>query len=182
MTQELAGQLPQGASAAAPAQANNDIESVRREFEERFKGLQRVIAEKDQALEARNQELFQLKTASLSEDERAQLEVTRIKDENERLGKELELVKLGQAYGEELPIFQQLLAAESAEDQLKVLRALRGGPAGNSQPTAPGPDVDVPDINQTNPMRSDVGGNADGMNGDIAERILSSFKGALRPK
>jgi uncharacterized damage-inducible protein DinB len=78
MTQELAGQFAQSASASAPAQANNDIESVRREFEERFKGLQRVIADKDQALEARNQELFQLKTASLSEDERAQLEVTRL--------------------------------------------------------------------------------------------------------
>jgi hypothetical protein len=182
MTKELAGQVAQGASAEAPAQVNTDIESVRRDFEERFKGLQRVIAEKDQALEARNQELFQLKTASLSPDERAQLEVTRIKEENDRLAKELELVKLGQAYGEELPIFQQLLNAESAEDQLKVLRALRGVQAGNSQPTAPGPDVDVPDINQTNPMRSDVGGNANGMSGDIAERILSSFKGALRPK
>lgn len=178
MTQELAGQ----SSASTGAVTGNDIESVRREFEERFKGLQRVIAEKDQALEARNAELFQLKTASLSEDERAQLEVARIKEENDRLAREVELMKLAQTYGEELPIFQQLLSAESAEDQLKVLRAIRSAQAANSQPTGAAPDVDVPDINQTNPMRSDVGGSASGMTGDIAERILGSFKGALRPK
>jgi hypothetical protein len=60
-------------SASAPAAPSPEIEKVREEFESRFKGLQRVIAEKDEVLSKAQAELKELKTAGLSEDERAQL-------------------------------------------------------------------------------------------------------------
>lgn len=184
MSENLAGLVNGSASAPAPAEVDNSIESVRREFEERFKGLQRVIAEKDQALEATNKELYQLKTAGLSDDERAQLETTRLREQLDQLAKENELMKLAQSYGEEIPLFQKLLGAETAEEQLRLIREIRAGQAASQdRPSGNTPDVEVPGSSPINPMRPDaLGATKDGMSGDIADRILESFKGALRPR
>ena len=101
MTEELATQAAQEVSANAEASAEKgttEIENVRTEFEARFKGLQRVIAEKDEALQRYTTELSELKTAGLSEEEREQLKQTELKQRLDQLARENELLKLSKDY------------------------------------------------------------------------------------
>ena len=183
---QLAGLLDDAdASApAAPVAPSVDIEKIKAElsadFDARISGFQsKVVAPRDEMIAALRAELDELKNAGLSEEERAQLDDQRKDREIEDLRAQLELKELGASYGEELPFYQRLISAASAEDQLKVLRELR-------TPVAPSTTADdkpvVPeasDINPNRPMRSNLGSIirlADGtqMSDEIADRVLGS--------
>lgn len=172
---DLAGQMP------APG-ASIDIEKVKAEFsalmEERVKGLQKLVSGRDETIKALSRELEEFKTAGLSEDERYQLQLERRDQEIKALEAKLELKELSGRYGDEMPYFEKLLAADSAEEQLQVMRDLRALATGGSQAQAPAAPV-VPDVDHNNPPRSfDPSSTvlADGsvMNDAYADQILGS--------
>jgi hypothetical protein len=184
VTEELATQAAQEVSANAEASAEKgttEIENIRTEFEARFKGLQRVIAEKDEALQRYTTELSELKTAGLSEEEREQLKQTELKQRLDQLARENELLKLSKDYPEELPLFQKLVGAQDVKSQLDVIRELKAAIAQVQAPAAAPKeqDLEVSDVNPINPARREAPGVrlSDGrlMSDDIADRILKSF-------
>ena len=166
------------ASASAPAAPAPEIEKIREEFESRFKGLQRVIAEKDEVLNKAQAELKELKTAGLSEDERAQLHQKELSEQLDKLARENELLKLSRDYPDEMPVFEKLLQADSTKTQLETIREIRAAIA-QAQAPAKQETTEVPDVNPTNPPRRDFGGVTmpDGttLTDDIADRILKTF-------
>lgn len=183
MNDTLAGQPAEGASAAAPANGSIDIEAfearISAKFDERFKGLQRVIAQKDDLLAAVTEELNQFKTAGLSEEEREQLESDKLRAENQKLLAQLELKELGATYGEEMAHFERLLAAPTAEEQLQIMREFRAAGAAAPPPVAPvAPEMDIPDIDLNRPRQVVNSGQqlADGtyMTDELADRLLGS--------
>ena len=148
------------------------------QINERVGGLQRVIAGKDETIKALGKELDEFKTAGLSDDERVQLRERQLRTENERLQQQLELERLGKDYGTELPIFQELLGAASAKDQLEMIRKLRSVvPTTPQAPTAPAV-LGVPEVDPNNPMRTAPSGIVlpDGrvMTDELADQILRS--------
>lgn len=127
------------------------------EREARIKGFQTALNRKDEERKKLEREIEELKTAGLSDDERAQLRDEKLKAENERLRQENELLKLSSDYGDEMPYFQKLLSASSAQEQLEVMRELRAGikNAQASAPAAPaGNEGNVPDVLPNNPPRA----------------------------
>jgi len=167
------------ASAEAPATLAPEIEKVREEFESRFKGLQRVIAETDEVLSKAQSELKELKTAGLAEDERAQLQQDELKETLDKLARENELLKLSRDYPDEMPMFEKLLSADSTKTQLETIRELRLALSKAQAPVEKQEETEVPDVNPTNPQRRDFGGVVmpDGttLTEDIADKILKTF-------
>jgi len=182
MSDLLAGQAGVGgASDTSPAATIADIEKVKAEiasaFDERAKGFQRLLAGRDETIKALSEQLDELKTAGLSEDERVQLREQRLAEENEKLRTELELLELSREYGDEYPIFRELIDAPTAKDQLEAIRKMRKAsvPAPSPAP-AEEPETSLPDMN--NPMRGTDGWGflPDGtpMSDDLADRLLKS--------
>jgi hypothetical protein len=176
----LFGEDPASAEAPGPTQA--DIDKVKAElsaeFEKRLTGFQRLVSKKDEALEAAMREIEELKTAGLSEDEREQLQVTKMREENQRLQAQNELLRLGGEYGDVMPYFERLLAGSSAKEQLEVMREFASLKAQAQGEPDPDPDPEIPDIDLNRPMRQPVQGVVlpDGtvMNDELADRILGS--------
>jgi len=112
--------------------------------EERVKGFQRIVQERDDRLAELER---QLKTASMSEEEREQLAVKEKDEEREQLALENQLLKLGQQYPNEVAIVQKMLAGESVTDYVAALHeALK--PA---TPATPEPEQEVSDVDRNNP-------------------------------
>lgn len=184
MPEDLAGLDPNDpASASEPAAVAPDIEKIRQEaiaaaeaaFNERAKGFQRLIAERDTALRDAQRQLDESRLASLSDDER-EVEVQRRNDvEIERLRAENELLKLMPDYPDELPVFQRLLAAPDAKTQLEMLRELRAPKAPANQPA--GGSTEPPAVDPNNPASGSLGGGVyEGapMTAELADRLLNS--------
>ncbi len=113
-------------------------------IEDRVKGFQRVIGEKDQTIASLQREL---KTTSMSEEEREQLAAKERDEEREQLALENQLLKLGQQYPNEVAIVQKMLAGESVTDYVAALHeALK--PA---TPATPEPEQEVSDVDRNNP-------------------------------
>ena len=186
MTDDFAGlEQEEGTSAPAPAAPAVDIEArlaaIEAATEERIKGFQRLLAGRDEELKAREAEIRELKTSGLSEDEREQLRYREIEEERDRLARELELIQLKEKYGDLLDPYQKLLNAQSAEEQLALLAALRAPAAPPAAPTpqaAPAPEPS--DIDLNNPRIAEPEGITlpDGttMTEDLADRILGIIK------
>lgn len=181
---DLAGRNQEDGASFEPATPAFDIESVKAEiaaeFEERAKGFQRLLAGRDQSLEALREELEQFKTAGLSEDEREQLALRKKDSRIQELEAKLELNALAGQYGTEMPYFERLLAGESAEEQLKVMREFAQTLAPQPPPAAPAePEYDPSGVDMNRPGRSFEAGTLlpDGsrMTDEIADRLLSSI-------
>lgn len=170
-----------GSASDTPGAASTSIEEItaqiRAEYEDRFKGLQRVIGAKDERLSAFETELQQLKAASLTPEELAELQEQEKDRRIADLESQLELRDLSVQFPDEMPHFQRLLAAESAEEQLQALRAYRealtSAAAGTGAP-AQDPELDVPEVDPNNPRRPLSTAGME-MDNDIADRILASF-------
>lgn len=165
---DLAGRAGYGAS-DEPADPSVDIErlvgqavakamtAAQAQFDERAKGFQRIVAGRDLELKALRQENEELKTAGLSDDERAQFYASKYEQENAELRKQLELTRLASEFGDELPLYEQLLSAQSARDQMEILRQIRAGSqapaqapaAASAAPSTPA----VPEVDLNNPPR-----------------------------
>lgn len=113
-------------------------------IEDRVKGFQRMVSDKDQTIADLQR---QLKTASMSEEEREQLVAQERSDREEQLALENELLKLGQQYPTEVGIVQKMLAGQSVTDYVAALHeALK--PA---TPPTPEPEQEVSDVDRNNP-------------------------------
>jgi hypothetical protein len=183
--EDLAGlDNPEASALEGTAEGAPDIEKIRQEAmaaataaaEERFKGFQRVIAEKDTALQRLQREYEEAKLSVLSEEEREAELARRSDQELDRLRAENELLKLMPDYPDELPVFQRLLAAPDAKTQLELLRELRkplttaNTPAGGSN--------EPPAVDSNNPASGNPGSGVSiegaQMTEEMAERLLRS--------
>ena len=188
MPEQIAGQPDQDASAQAPApitQADIDklIAARDAQFEERIKGFQRLIADKETRAQALEHELSQLKTAGLSPEEREQLEIEQVKAENARLQAQLDLKNLASQYADEVPFFERLLAAPSAEEQLQVMREYATTLKAPQTPAPVAPvapaEPAIPEVDLNRPYRRETYSGqrlADGtvMNDELADRLLAA--------
>lgn len=186
MPEELAGlENPEASSPEGTADGAPDIEKIRQEAmaaaqavaEERFKGFQRVIAEKDTALQQLQRQYEEARLATLSEEEREAETARRSDQELERLRAENELLKLMPDYPDELPVFQRLLAAPDAKTQLELLRELRKAQAAPAITPAGGSN-EPPAVDSNNPANGNPGSGVfiEGaqMTEEMAERLLRS--------
>jgi hypothetical protein len=180
---QLAGLTAEdAASAVAPGTTAADIEKIKTDlasaYEERIKGFQKLVSQRDESLAALTADLEELKVASLPEEEREQLVQSKKDREIQELRTKLELRELAEEYGSEMPYFERLLAAGSAKDQLTVMREFAQG----GRPVAPeivaDAPVEVPDVDMNRPLRGPSEGLrlADGtlMNDALADQILGS--------
>lgn len=179
---------PDGAAASptGPGASASGIEDVRAQlkseleaqFEERIKGFQRVIGSKDERLGALEKELRQLKTASLTPEELEELAGQEKDQRIAELESRLELQSLSSQFPDEMPYFQRLLDAETAEDQLKALREMRSAisgraPAGDAPKGDPAADDLTPaGVDPNNPRRPATGLD---MSDDLADQILKGW-------
>ena len=162
MTDPLASQGPEGASAETPPAAPTDdiekrLEQVKQElstqFEERAKGFQRALNEKAEALAKAQREADELRMSGMSEDEKAEAQWSQMQEEVNRLKTENQLLQLQSEYPEEMPEFRKILAAASPKEQLELIRALRKAQAAASTPPATPAEgtPDVPPVDLNNP-------------------------------
>lgn len=175
MPETLAPKADGSDSAQAPAMSP-EIEALNAKWEERFKGLQRVIADKDNLLSGLAQKLEETEQATLSPDERLTRQQTKLAEENRRLRAQLEMQALRKDYGAEFDLYSGLLEKATAKEQLDFAKAFIAGLSKTSTPTEE--TVEVPDVDMNNPMRQPTEGIRlpDGslMNEAIADRLLQA--------
>lgn len=110
------------------------------EFDTRFKGFQKILADRDSKVEELRTMLTELKTADLSDDERAQLERESIEQERAALAAERELLSLQSDFPEETEIYRKVLEQPTAKDQISLLREWRQAAAQQNQQPDPASD------------------------------------------
>lgn len=147
---EPAVSAPEAPAATTPAPA--DVEQIvsqrLAEWEEkRIKPLQKLVSERDQVIQ-------QLKTATMSEEEREQ---QRIEDEQRRIA-DLEtenwLLKQAQRNPTAVELFQKVLSADDPEAQFALFEEIANRLNTATTPTpTPEPELSetVPDIDRNNP-------------------------------
>lgn len=158
------------------APASPEIETLRAEMERRIAGLQTAINRANAQRDAAESQLDELKTSGLSEDEKAQRALQKAQQRAAELEAKLALVQLGSKYGDVMPVYEQLIAADNAEDQLKFLQNLvKGVPAGSEPPAAPAASSGI-DRNNPPTKQGDfiTLPNGQVMDDAYAERILKS--------
>jgi Skp family chaperone for outer membrane proteins len=147
MTDALAG-LATGTDAPAdtpPATPAVDIEvkiaEVRQqlssEFEDRIKGFQRLVSDKEKEAKRLQDELKEARMSGMTQDEKEALEWEQMQQENAQLKARMALLELQRDYPDEVPLFEQMLAASSPKDQLEMLRKLRSAQANPAAPATP---------------------------------------------
>lgn len=122
-------------------------------MEERVKGFQRIVQERDDRLADLER---QLKTASMSEEEREQLAAKEKQEADEALRLENELLKLGQQYPDEVAVVQKMLAGQSVTD---YVTALHEAMKATKAPT-PEPEQAVSDVDRNNPPATPISAQA----------------------
>jgi len=134
---------------AAPVVGQADLDAWRtsivadltRVTDDRFSGFQKLLAKRDQKLGSLEQTLEELKSRTLSEDEREQLTDKALQERLRAAEAENEILKLSREYpAEVVSDFESLLGAESAKDQLEILKRLRTPAEQPAIVTAPSPE------------------------------------------
>lgn len=175
MPDGLATQDGDTAPASAPATASPEIEKLRAEYEDRFKGMQRLLSDRERTLADLQRRQSDFELASLPEHERATAMSRRAEEELARLRAENELLKLRTEFPDEVPAFEKLLKATTPKEQLEVLRELA-----KRQAVADAKSPEPPDVDPNNPMRSYEEGAFGDMTDELADRILNAApKGSL---
>jgi len=183
----VAGQEPEGEAPAEtpPAPEANDIEArLTQKVDERIKGFQRLLDEKERALATARQEANDLRMSGMSDDEKAEMEWDTLQEQVSKLQAENALLQLASEYPEEMPVFRNLLTASTPKEQLEAIRALRATVAASAAPkTQENPtegEPEIPEVDPNNPpARPATAGpvwNGQVQSEDWADRILSSVK------
>ncbi len=139
---------------ANPEQGSLDFEKFKTELmgevtkalDTRFSGFQSIIDKRDteskKQWKAYQETLNELKSRTLSDEEREQLEAKAGSQELEALRMENELLKMKDEYGPEIvSTFERLLSAETPRDQLEIMKAFRSP---NEQPQQPATQPESP--------------------------------------
>lgn len=104
--------------------------------DERFSGIQKLFARRDTKLQALEQTVEQLKSRTLSDDEREELTDKATRERLAAVEAENEVLRLSREYpAETVSLFEALLGAESAKDQLEILKTLKKVEAEQPTPT-----------------------------------------------
>ncbi|MEO8108279.1 MAG: hypothetical protein ABI720_13300 [Actinomycetes bacterium] len=143
-TETPAAQPPVAAPAVTPA-ISPDIEAL---LNERIAGVQRTFQTQ---LNERDTIINQLKTATLSEDERAQLVQDERESELESLRTQIWLSEQAKERPKAAEIYQKLLTVEDPDAALLLLESYVASQA--PAPVAPEPETLVPDVDPNNPSR-----------------------------
>lgn len=145
-TETPAAQPPVAAPAVTPA-ISPDIEAL---LNERIAGVQRTFQTQ---LNERDAIINQLKTATLSEDERAQLEQDDRDSELESLRTQIWLSEKAKEHPKAAEVYQKLLSVEDPEAALLLLGQYLASQT--PAPVAPPePETLVPDVDPNNPSRN----------------------------
>ena len=188
MPDPLAGTAQVDVSASAPVAPETEIEKIiTARIDERIKGFQKLVSAREEEASALRRELEETRLAGLPEDERETLLEQKKDRRIQELEAQIELNRLATDYGDEVPFFQSLLGAESAEDQLKVLRAyadVRLAKANPSPAIVVKDEIVVPEVDLNRPLRpTRMGGQQlpDGsfMTEADADRILGANSGSV---
>lgn len=182
MTDPLAGQTAeeQAPAATPPAVSESDIEArLTAQFEERMKGFQRMVAEKDSKLQAAERRARDLEMSGMTQDERDAAEWETMQTEVERLRQENLLLSKQNEFPSEVAVLRRLHSAANYDEQLLVLRELaKAAAAVTPQAPAAEPELEVPNVDPNNPASPLAPGTRiDGMemNESLADRILGSI-------
>lgn len=185
------------ASAKAPVAADSPdlaatiIAPLVAKIDERFSGFQSTY---DSKLAGINRAISDLKTAGLSPEEQAQVANETAAAENQRLTAENALLRQAQKDPQSVAVFQKIMAAQTLEDQLAVIRSEFGPKAADqaeqaaatAAAPATGPTAAPPSGNPNNPPRTKaptLAGYVDGepMTAELAAAVFAAApdKGAL---
>ena len=146
MAEEVTSQADASAAPQPPAASPGDplaaqIAEMQAEFEKRIAGFQTVINKQ-------SEEIRELKTASMSEEEREQLTESESKRYIEELERKAALAEFRASHPDIYPVYDRLLKAETPEEQAIILKEL-------VQPKAPEVPTPQPaDIDLNNPAAS----------------------------
>lgn len=174
MSNAAQGQEP--AVSQEPGAQNPEIVALEarlmKQFDDRAKGFQRALAEKDQEIAQYRAKLAEQELAGLAPEERTARALQKLQEENAQLRAQQELVQLASEYGDDtIGLYRSLLGAGSAKDQLELLKGFSGKPATAPAEETEG-DEEIPDVDMNNPVRPPISG--DVMNDAVADRILGS--------
>lgn len=169
MAEEVTSPAEASAEETPPAASPDDPLAALRaemtaEFDKRIAGFQTVINKQ-------TEELRELKDASLSDEEREQLVKSESEEYTDKLERELAMAKFVARYPDVAPVYQQLLDAETPDEQAAILKSL-------AQPKAPEVPATAPaDVDPNNPaptFGTITGRLADGtpISGDTAWEML----------
>ena len=159
------------AAPAAPVQpATNapvDVEAIvtsrLSEWEEkRIKPLQTMLNEK-------NEEIKKLKTASMSEEQRAQLEIEERERRDQALELENWLLRKGRENSKAADFMEKFVSMEDPDEQWSLVASLFADPAPTS-PEEPDDSTQVPDIDPNSPAPRVASGTPIGPEGQVLDK------------
>lgn len=163
------------AAPAAPAQpvtpAPVDVESMvaekLRTWEtERITPLQRLISERDE-------EIKRLKTASMSEEDRAQLAITEQEQERQRLETENWLLRKANENPKAAELIEKFIGLEDPDEQFAlVAQALAAATPATPAPAEPDESSQVPDIDPNSPAPRVNPGTPIGPGGQVMDKAF----------
>ena len=167
-TQEPVAPEAQPAS-PAPVDVESMVASKLTEWEEkRIKPLQREISERDEMIR-------QLKTASMSEDERAQLQIEEQERERQEFETQRWLFQKAQENPQVAGLLEKFIGLEDPDEQFALLVKAFTPATPAATPAEPDESGQVPDIDPNNPApKSPLGQlpTGDAMTREMRQRIL----------
>lgn len=114
------------------------LAEINRANDERFGGFQKLLAKRDKRFDDLAATLDELKSRSLTDEDREELETRAAAERVRVLEAENELLRLSREYpAEVVSDFETLLKADNARDQLDLLRTLRSGNQSATTAAAP---------------------------------------------
>jgi|WetSurMetagenome_2_1015567.scaffolds.fasta_scaffold476350_2 hypothetical protein len=154
-----------------------DIEKVRTQYEERIKGFQRLVSEREQELVRLREQEERARISALPDDERTAYERSRAEEELSRLRTENEVLRMGSKYQSVYDKYEALMRAKTVEEQFQLLD-------GWLKPPAPSADADETEahekpapVDKNNPVKQKATMVGDyQMDETIAKRLLSSIQ------
>lgn len=158
--------------------------AISQDFDKRFGGFQKILAERDRKVTELEQSIQELKTLDMSDDERVQLEKDALAQERAALAAERELLALRSEFPEEVDVYQKVLDAPTSRDQIALLNEWRL----SQQQPANEPDPNEEGDNSSNQSAIDLNNpaqpNTDGMDmqsqfeadPSLADKVLRSAR------
>lgn len=175
MEDQVAGQPAPAASASAPAPAAIDIDKIKAELKvELQKDMDARVGGFQTVINRLTEENKTLKRQQLPDDERLELDTQDQTDRVAELERKLALMQLAVQFPDEAAVYQALLDADTALEQVQILKALRTPPA------TPEVEAQVAEVDRNNPAQTTgevIGRMPDGtpLTGDAAIEYLKQF-------
>lgn len=157
------------------------LDSVNKANDERFQGWQKTLSKRDEKLSKLEQVLEELKASTLSESEREQLTARGEQQELAALRAQNEVLRLATEYPEEVSLYQRILEAPTAKDQVEILREFKAQLAEAAKPKGDQEQpTGEPDNSQTtpsaNPQVPEGIERRFEQDPTLADKVLSGFK------